>query len=122
MGPQAWAEPRVRPLVANIDNDNALVQKEQFGPALPIVPYTDLEQAIEWANDSEVGLGSSVWSSDPERALQVADRLVAGTTWINKHGAIDPRVPFGGVKQSGFGLEFGVEGLKEMGLPKVVSH
>lgn len=122
MGPPAWAEPRVRPLVANIDNDNALVQKEQFGPALPIVPYTDLEQAIEWANDSEVGLGSSVWSSDPERALQVADRLVAGTTWINKHGAIDPRVPFGGVKQSGFGLEFGVEGLKEMGLPKVVSH
>lgn len=122
MGPQAWAEPRVRPLVANIDNDNALVQKEQFGPALPIVPYTDLEQAIEWANDSEVGLGSSVWSSDPECALQVADRLVAGTTWINKHGAIDPWVPFGGVKQSGFGLEFGVEGLKEMGLPKVVSH
>ncbi|SJN36008.1 Aldehyde dehydrogenase [Luteococcus japonicus LSP_Lj1] len=47
----------MRPLVANIDNDNALVQKEQFGPALPIVPYTDLEQAIEWANDSEVGLG-----------------------------------------------------------------
>ncbi len=108
-------------LVADLDNDNPLVAEEQFGPALPIVRYSDLDQAIEWANGLEVGLGSSVWSSDPERAKEVAMRLEAGTTWINKHGAIDPRVPFGGVKQSGFGLEFGVEGLKHMALPKVVS-
>ena len=108
-------------LVADIDNDNPLVAEEQFGPALPIIRYSDLDQAIEWANGLDVGLGSSVWSSDVERAKEVAARLQAATTWINKHGAIDPRVPFGGVKQSGFGLEFGVEGLKHMAVPKVIS-
>jgi len=108
-------------LVADIDNDNPLVAKEQFGPALPIIKYTDLEQAIEWANGLDVGLGSSVWSSNRERALEVAHRLQAGTTWINQHGTIDPRVPFGGIKESGKGLEFGVEGLKHMALPKVIS-
>ncbi|WP_431860107.1 aldehyde dehydrogenase family protein [Micrococcus terreus] len=109
-------------LVADLDNDNPLVAEEQFGPALPIIRYTDLDQAIEWANGLEVGLGSSVWGTDLDAAAEVAARLQAGTTWINKHGAIDPRVPFGGVKQSGFGLEFGVEGLKQMALPKVISR
>ncbi|WP_343931457.1 aldehyde dehydrogenase family protein, partial [Nesterenkonia lutea] len=77
--------------------------------------------AIAWANGLEVGLGSSVWSSDPKRAAEVAARMEAGTTWINKHGAIDPRVPFGGAKQSGFGLEFGLQGLKEVAQPHVIS-
>ena len=108
-------------LVADIDNDNPLVAEEQFGPVLPIVKYTDLDQAIEWANGLDVGLGSSVWSSSRERALKVAHRLEAGTTWINQHGTLDPRVPFGGIKESGEGLEFGVEGLKQMALPKVIS-
>ena len=108
-------------LVADIDNDNALVQEEQFGPALPIIKYSTVEQALEWANDSEMGLGSSVWSSDRAKALEVAAKLQAGTTWINKHGAIDPRVPFGGAKQSGYGLEFGVEGLKSVAQPKVIT-
>ena len=108
-------------LVADIDNDNPLVTEEQFGPALPIIRYTDLEQAIEWANGLDVGLGSSVWSSDRERAVKVAARLEAGTTWINKHGAIDPRMPFGGAKQSGYGLEFGVEGLKHVAQPHVIN-
>ena len=108
-------------IVADIDQNNPLVQNEQFGPALPIIKYDDLDQAIEWANELEVGLGSSVWSADPARARDVANRLIAGTTWINKHGAVDPRVPFGGVKKSGMGLEFGVEGLKQVALPKVTS-
>lgn len=108
-------------LIADIDNDNPLVREEQFGPALPIIKYSTIEQAIEMANDSEYGLGSSVWSSNRERALEVAAKLQAGTTWINKHGAIDPRVPFGGAKQSGYGLEFGVEGLKHVAQPKVVT-
>jgi phenylacetaldehyde dehydrogenase len=107
-------------LVADIDNDNPLVAEEQFGPALPIVKYTDLEQAIDWANALEVGLGASVWSSDTEKAREVAARIQAGTVWINKHGAVDPRAPFGGAKQSGYGLEFGVEGLKHLGQPQVV--
>lgn len=109
-------------LVADIDNANPLVAEEQFGPALPIIRYSTIEEAIAMANDSEVGLGSSVWSPNREEALEVASKLVAGSTWINKHGAIDPRVPFGGVKQSGFGLEFGVEGLKHCALPKVISY
>lgn len=108
-------------LVADIDNDNPLVAEEQFGPVLPIIKYSDLDQAIEWANELEVGLGSSVWGTDLDACRSVAARLEAGTTWINKHGAIDPRVPFGGVKKSGFGLEFGLEGLKHVSVPQVIS-
>lgn len=109
-------------LVADISNDNPLVAQEQFGPALPIIKYTSLEQAIEWANGLDVGLGSSVWGTDIGQCKQVASQLEAGTTWINKHGAVDPRVPFGGVKHSGFGLEFGVEGLKQVAVPHVISY
>lgn len=108
-------------IVVDIDNDNPLVAEEQFGPALPIIKYTDLDQAITWANELEVGLGSSVWGSDLDEAKRVAARLEAGSTWINKHGAIDPRVPFGGVKKSGYGLEFGLEGLKQVSVPHVIS-
>ncbi|WP_298418681.1 aldehyde dehydrogenase family protein [Brevibacterium sp.] len=108
-------------LVADIDNDNPLVAEEQFGPVLPIIKYTDLEQAIEWANGLEVGLGSSVWGTDLDACREVAVRLQAGSTWINKHGAVDPRIPFGGVKKSGFGLEFGLEGLKQVSVPHVIS-
>jgi acyl-CoA reductase-like NAD-dependent aldehyde dehydrogenase len=108
-------------LVADIDNGNPLVAQEQFGPALPIIKYSDLDEVIDWANALEVGLGSSVWGTDLDQARAVAARLQAGTTWINKHGAVDPRVPFGGVKKSGYGLEFGVEGLKSVALPKVTS-
>lgn len=109
-------------LVADIDPQNPLVLEEQFGPALPIIKYTDLDQAIEWANSLTEALGSSVWSSDPDRAEEVAARLVAGSTWINKHGAVDPRVPFGGARESGFGLEFGVHGLKEVSQPHIISR
>jgi len=108
-------------LVADIDNDNPLVAREQFGPALPIVKYSTVDQAVAMANALEVGLGASVWSSDKDKAREVAARIEAGTVWINKHGAIDPRVPFGGAKQSGYGLEFGVEGLKHLGAPQVIS-
>ncbi|MFD2756998.1 aldehyde dehydrogenase family protein [Gulosibacter faecalis] len=108
-------------IVSNIDNDNPLVAEEQFGPALPIIKYDSLEQAIEWANGLEVGLGSSVWSSNTDAAVEVARQLEAGTTWINQHGAIDPRVPFGGAKASGYGLEFGVAGLKSLGQPHVIT-
>ncbi|AGF73770.1 aldehyde dehydrogenase family protein [Corynebacterium halotolerans] len=108
-------------LVADIDPDNPLVVEEQFGPALPIIRYTDLDEAIAQANALDVGLGSSVWSSDRDRAREVAARIQAGTVWINKHGGVDPRIPFGGIKGSGYGLEFGVEGLKALGVPQVIS-
>ena len=106
---------------AFINNAAPLVQEEQFGPALPIIRYTDLEQAVEWANGVDVGLGASVWSADRDQALAIAARLQAGTVWINSHGGIDPRVPFGGAKRSGYGLEFGVEGLKAVSVPQVIS-
>ncbi|MFF2369955.1 aldehyde dehydrogenase family protein [Agromyces sp. NPDC058110] len=108
-------------LVADIDNANPLVQEEQFGPALPIIRYHDVDEAIALANDVEVGLGASVWSNDRDEARRVAARIEAGTVWINSHGTIHPMVPFGGAKQSGYGLEFGVEGLKALGVPQVIN-
>ena len=108
-------------LVADIDNDNPLVAEEQFGPALPIIRYSTLDEAVAKANALDVGLGASVWSSDLSAAREVAARLEAGTVWINRHGAVDPRIPFGGAKQSGYGLEFGVEGLKALGVPQVIN-
>ena len=100
-------------LVADVDHGCRLVDEEQFGPALPIIRYHDVEEAITKANASSMGLGGSVWGSDLEAAKRIASRIEAGSVWINKHGAIQPNAPFGGVKQSGFGVEFGVDGLKE---------
>jgi phenylacetaldehyde dehydrogenase len=108
-------------IVDHLSNDNALVQVEQFGPALPIIRYSDIDQAIEWANGVDVGLGASVWASDKTKAREVANRLEAGTVWINSHGGVHPMIPFGGAKQSGYGLEFGVEGLKSLGVPQVIN-
>ncbi|WP_084526469.1 aldehyde dehydrogenase family protein [Nocardia vaccinii] len=90
-----------------------LVQTEQFGPALPIQPYDTLEEALELVNATDLGLSASVWTSDVERGARVAAEIEAGTVHVNNHGlfAMDPRVPFGGIKQSGLGTEMGVEGL-----------
>ncbi|MDQ0028419.1 aldehyde dehydrogenase family protein [Arthrobacter bambusae] len=108
-------------LVADIDNNNPLVAEEQFGPALPIIRYTTVDDAVAMANALDVGLGASVWSPNLDAARDVAGRLEAGTVWINKHGAVDPRIPFGGAKQSGYGLEFGTEGLKALGVPQIIN-
>src|SRR5699024_7373345 len=95
------------PLAADIDPGNLLVVEEQFDPALPIVMYSTVDAAIQLANGLETGLGSSVWGTDCAATLRVTFRLEAGTTWINVHGGVDLRIPFGGAKQSGYGLEFG---------------
>ncbi|UWX61159.1 aldehyde dehydrogenase family protein [Chryseobacterium oranimense] len=108
-------------LIGNVDNGNRIVDEEQFGPVLPVIKYKTLEEAISKANDSETGLGASVWSNDLDEAQKVAAQLEAGTVWINQHGAIHPFVPFGGVKQSGYGVEFGIEGLKAVTVPKIIS-
>lgn len=100
-------------LVSEVSNGVRLVDEEQFGPALPIIRYTDVEDAIRMANDCPFGLGGSVWGSDPEAAHQVAQRLECGTVWINNHAEVLPHAPFGGCKHSGLGVEFGVEGLLE---------
>lgn len=108
-------------IVANISNDNDLVQEEQFGPALPIIKYSSLDDAIAMANGVDVGLGASVWSADADKARDVATRIESGTVWINSHGGVHPMIPFGGSKQSGYGLEFGVEGLKALGQPQIIN-
>ena len=108
-------------LVADVSDGTALVDEEQFGPALPIIKYSDVEDAIASANRLDVGLGASVWSSDRDEARKVATRIQAGTVWINSHGGVHPMIPFGGVKSSGYGLEFGVEGLKSVAVPQVIN-
>jgi acyl-CoA reductase-like NAD-dependent aldehyde dehydrogenase len=100
-------------LIADLPPDAPLVAEEQFGPALPILRYADIEDAIAMANASDNGLGGSVWSKDIDAAKRVAGRLECGSVWINKHGAIQPNAPFGGTKKSGIGVEFGEEGLAE---------
>lgn len=108
-------------LVTDIADGAALVDQEQFGPVLPIIKYKDVESAIASANRLDAGLGASVWSADIEQAKAVASRIQAGTVWINQHGAIHPMVPFGGVKGSGWGVEFGADGLKAVTQPQVIS-
>ena len=98
-------------LIATSNPDDPLINEEQFGPALPIIPYSDLDAVIAAANHSINGLGGSVWTNDKAKARAVASRLECGSVWVNKHGAIQPNAPFGGVKCSGMGVEFGTEGL-----------
>lgn len=100
-------------LVADISDGSRLVDEEQFGPILPIIKYNDIEDVIKRANNSPFGLGGSVWSKDLEMATRIASRLECGTAWVNDHASVQPDAPFGGVKQSGYGVEFGLYGLEE---------
>lgn len=100
-------------LVADISDGTRLVDEEPFGPVLPIIKYSDVEDALQRANDNPNGLGGSVWSGDTAQALELAKRLECGTAWINNHASLSPNVPFGGVKESGVGVEFSTHGLKE---------
>ncbi|MHC9043686.1 aldehyde dehydrogenase family protein [Microbacterium saperdae] len=109
-------------VVADISDGARLVDEEQFGPVIPVIRYSDVDDAVRRANASTQGLGGSVWSQDVEAATAVARRVQAGTVWINQHGAINPHVPFGGIKASGYGQEFGVAGLKAVAAPKVIQR
>ncbi|WP_211172870.1 aldehyde dehydrogenase family protein [Marinomonas sp. UCMA 3892] len=100
-------------IISDLKNGDSLVDEEQFGPVLPIVKYSNIDEAIRLANDSPNGLGGSIWSSNIETAKSIANQLECGSVWINKHGAIQPNAPFGGVKSSGIGVEFSDEGLME---------
>lgn len=90
-----------------------VVKEEVFGPVLTITPFDDVEDALRAANDTEYGLGGSVWSSDPQRAAKLAARLDSGGAWVNQHPAMGPEIPFGGIKGSGIGVELGRLGLEE---------
>ena len=107
-------------VVTGLARDSALASEEQFGPVLPIFGYDAIEDAVAAANDTDFGLTASVWTGDDALGEKVAGQLVAGTVSINCHGmaAQDPRVPFGGVGQSGLGREFGADGLRAFTQPR----
>lgn len=107
--------------VTGISDGVRLVDEEQFGPVLPIITYTDIEDAIQRANGLEFGLDASVWGSDAAETARVASRLEAGTVYVNKHAEIAPNVPFGGIKCSGLGVEFAEEGLAAYTSIKIIN-
>jgi acyl-CoA reductase-like NAD-dependent aldehyde dehydrogenase len=100
-------------IVRDIPDSARLVREEQFGPVLPVLRYSDIDEVVVRANDTEFGLGGSVWSSDRERAFRVATQINAGMVWVNKHLDAGLDTPFAGAKQSGFGVELGRQGLEE---------
>jgi acyl-CoA reductase-like NAD-dependent aldehyde dehydrogenase len=108
-------------IVRDIPDDARLVREEQFGPVLPVLKYSDIDDAIARANGTEYGLGGTVWGADLTRAYDVAQRIASGTVWVNKHLELPPDIPFGGAKQSGFGTEMGQEGLEEFTQSRIIN-
>jgi phenylacetaldehyde dehydrogenase len=98
----------VKPTVmTRVDQKSRVVQEEIFGPVVVAMPYDDLDQVAAWANDTPYGLGASIWSNDLSAVHRLIPRIKAGTVWVNCHNMLDPAMPFGGYKQSGFGKEMG---------------
>ena len=105
-----WIEPTI---ITEVTNDMDVAREEIFGPVLCVLRYSDVNDAVQQANDSPYGLSAGVWSTDYERAVEVAEQLRAGTVWINNWHQIDPALPFGGYKQSGLGRELGAHSIDE---------
>lgn len=104
----------IRPtIVRDVTDGCQIVDEEQFGPILPVIRFDDVEDVIARANNSETGLGGSVWSNDIARATEIAGRIESGQMWVNQHIAIGPHIPMAGFKASGLGVEQSVEGLSE---------
>lgn len=100
-------------ILDNPPEDSRIVQEEQFGPVLPLIRFDDIEEVVARANASDYGLGASIWSADEEKAYELAQRIQSGTVWVNETQHLSPLAAFGGMKQSGMGVEGGVEGLLE---------
>lgn len=98
-------------LIANVQEGIALVDEEQFGPVLPIIKFNAVDEVLERSNNTQFGLGGSIWSTDLAKAEQIASQMETGTVWINSHSDLSPAAPFGGWKLSGLGYSFGLEGL-----------
>ena len=108
-------------IVDNPPEESRVVQEEAFGPILPMLKFDDLDDVVARANDSEYGLAGAVWSKDVDAAVEVAERMETGTVWINQNLQLGPNQPFAGHKQSGFGVENGMEGLLEYMVPQTIS-
>jgi len=108
-------------IVRDIGDDSRLVREEQFGPVLPILKYDDIDDAIARTNDTEYGLGGSVWTADVERGFAVASQMQSGTVWVNKSLDLPFDVPFRGAKNSGIGAENGIEGLEEYTQARIIN-
>jgi acyl-CoA reductase-like NAD-dependent aldehyde dehydrogenase len=100
-------------VIDNPPNDSKIVVEEPFGPIVPLLEWSEEDEVIDRANDTDMGLGSSVWSKDLDRALRIGQSLEAGTVWINEHLGPTPLAAFGGYKKSGIGREWGVGGLRD---------
>ena len=118
-GPGYFVRPTV---VRDINDSSELVAQEQFCPILPIVGVADGEEALTLANHSDFGLGGSVWSGDPARAKELAQRMQSGTVWVNQHLNFGPDVPLAGAKQSGIGVEWTELGLAEFCQVNVINQ
>lgn len=108
-------------VVADLSDGCRVVDEEPFGPILPLIRFSDLDDAIRRANHTTFGLSGSVWSNDLELAADAAGQLEVGTAWVNQHAAIDPTVPFGGAKESGLGREYSRFGLAGYMEPQVIN-
>ena len=108
-------------ILDNPPEDARIVAEEQFGPVMPLMKFSTTEEAIQRANASEYGLAGAVWTGDPDKGVEVAEQLETGTVWVNEFLHISPLAPFGGHKQSGFGAEYGIDGLKEFTYAQVIT-
>jgi len=109
-------------LLDNPPAEAAYVIRENFGPLRPVIKYKDLDEAVRLANGTPYGLGASMWGTDPELLDAVALRLDAGMVWINQHLNLHPNVPLSGHKNSGIGIEFSEDGLKEFCNVQVIAN
>ena len=100
-------------LLGDLPPDARAVQEEIFGPVAVVLPFRDTDDAVRLANDTPYGLAANIWSNDPVEARRIAERIRAGTVWINGGGAMRPDAPFGGFGRSGVGRELGEWGMRE---------
>jgi aldehyde dehydrogenase (NAD+) len=108
-------------ILDNPPEDARIVAEEQFGPVMPLMKFSTEDEVIERANNSEYGLAGAVWTADTDKGVEIAEKLETGTVWVNEFMHLSPFAPFGGHKQSGFGAEYGLDGLKEFTYPQVIT-